>query len=64
MQRTARDQSERPERRQWSRERDVAPRDSDRTIGRRVYDDPDETDVDDDDDGARFSVFRARGPRW
>ena len=64
VQRTARDQSERPERRQWSRERDVAPRDSDRTIGRRVYDDPDETDVDDDDDGARFSVFRARGPRW
>jgi hypothetical protein len=65
VQRTARDQSERPpERRQWSRERDVAPRDSDRTIGRRVYDDPDESDADDDDDSDRISIFRARGPRW
>ena len=64
-QRTARDQTDRTERRQWSRERDVSPRDSDRTVGRRVYDDPDENDVDDDeDDGARFSIFRARGPRW
>ena len=61
VQRTARDQSsERPERRQWSRE--DAVRDSDRTVGRRVYDDPD--DVDDDDDAGRISIFRARGPRW
>ena len=64
VQRTARDQSERPERRQWSRERDVAPRDSDRTVGRRVYDDPDENDADDDDDSDRISIFRSRGPRW
>jgi BA14K-like protein len=63
-QRTAREQTERPERRQWSRERDVTPRYSDRTVGRRVYDDPDEIDADDDDDGPRFSIFRARGPRW
>jgi hypothetical protein len=66
VQRTARDQGERPERRQWSRERDrdVAPRDSDRTVGRRIYDDPDESDADDDDDGDRISIFRSRGPRW
>jgi hypothetical protein len=64
VQRTARDQSERPERRQWSRERDVAPRDSDRTVGRRVYDDPDEIDADDDDDSDHISIFRSRGPRW
>jgi hypothetical protein len=62
VQRTARDQTERPERRQWSR--DVAPRDGERTVGRRVYDDPDESDVDDDDDSDRISIFRARGPRW
>ena len=62
VQRTARDQGERPERRQWSR--DVTPRDSDRTVGRRVYDDPDESDVDDDDGSDRISIFRARGPRW
>ena len=64
VQRTARDQTERPERRQWSRERDIVPRDSDRTVGRRVYDDPDESYVDEDDDSPRFSIFRARGPRW
>jgi hypothetical protein len=64
VQRTAREQAERPERRQWSRDRDVVPRDSDRTVGRRVYDDPDESDVDEDDDSPRFSIFRARGPRW
>ena len=64
VQRTAREQAERPERRQWSRERDIVPRDSDRTVGRRVYDDPDESDVDEDDDSPRFSIFRARGPRW
>ena len=63
VQRTARDQTERPERRQWSR--DVMPRDSERTVGRRVYDDPDESDVDDDDDGSdRIRIFRTRGPRW
>ena len=62
MQRTARDQTERPERRQWSR--DVTPRDSERTVGRRVYDDPDESDVDADDDLDRISIFRTRGPRW
>jgi outer membrane biosynthesis protein TonB len=62
VQHTARDQTERPERRQWSR--DVTPRDSGRTVGRRVYDDPDESDADDDDDSDRISVFRARGPRW
>jgi hypothetical protein len=62
VQRTARDQTERPERRQWSR--DVTPRDSERTVGRRVYDDPDESDVDADDDSDRISIFRTRGPRW
>ncbi len=61
-QRTARDQAERPERRQWSR--DVTPRDREPTVGRRIYDDPDESDADDDDDSGRISVFRARGPRW
>ncbi len=61
-QRTARDQTERPERRQWSRE--AAPRDSERAIGRRVYDDPDESNADDDDDSDGISIFRARGPRW
>ncbi len=59
VQRTAREQAER---RQWSR--DVTPRDSERTVGRRVYDDPDESDVDNDDDSDRISIFRARGPRW
>jgi hypothetical protein len=62
VQRTARDQTERPERRQWSR--DVTRRDSDRTVGRRVYDDPDASDLDDDDDSDRITIFRARGPRW
>jgi len=62
-QRTARDQTERVERRQWSRNRDVPPRYSDRAIGRRVYDDPDES-ADDDDDSDRISIFRTRGPRW
>ena len=64
QQRTARDQTERPERRQWSR--DVAPRDGERTIGRRVYDDPDESNADDDDDDSgRTSIFGIiRGPRW
>lgn len=65
MQRTARDQSERPERRQWNRDQgSVAPRDSEGTVGRRLYDDPDESDVDEDDYSDHFSVFRARGPRW
>jgi hypothetical protein len=64
VQRTAREQAERPERRQWSRDRDAVPRDSEHTVGRRVYDDPDESDVDEDDDSPRFSIFRARGPRW
>ncbi len=62
QQRTAHEQTERPERHQWSR--DVVPRDSDRTIGRRAYDDPDESDTDDDDESDRISIFRARGPRW
>ena len=64
VQRTARDQSERTDRRQWSR--DASPRDSDRTVGRRVYDDPDESNADDDDDdySDRISIFRTRGPRW
>jgi BA14K-like protein len=61
-QRTARDQAERPERRQWSR--DAVPRESEHTIGRRVYDDPDESNADDDDDSDGISIFRARGPRW
>jgi hypothetical protein len=60
VQSAARDQTER---RQWSRE--VVPRDSERTVGRRVYDDPDERDADDNDDEPdRISVFRARVPRW
>ncbi len=54
-QRTARDQTERPERRQWSRE--AAPRDSERAIGRRVYDDPDESNADDDDDWMASAFF-------
>lgn len=63
VQRTARDQAERSERRQVSRDA-ASPRDSERTVGRRVYDDPDESDTDGDDDSDRISIFRARGPRW
>ena len=62
VQRTAHDQAEHPERRQWTR--DGAPHDSERTIRRRVYDDPDESDVDVGDDSGQFSVFHGRGPRW
>jgi hypothetical protein len=61
VQRTAREQSERTERRQWSR--DAAPRDGDRTVGRRVYDDPDESDMN-DDDSDRITIYGTRGPRW
>jgi BA14K-like protein len=63
VQRTAREQGgERSERRQWRR--DVMQRDGDRTVGRRVYDDPDESNADDDDDSDRITIFRARGPHW
>jgi BA14K-like protein len=62
QQRTARDQSERPERRQWSR--DVSSRDNDRTVGRRVYDeDADEIYAEDDDGPPRFSFFGFGGRR-
>jgi BA14K-like protein len=59
-QHTARGQDERPERRQWNR--NIMPRDGDRSIERRVRDDRDESD--DDDEPDRFRVFRARAPRW
>jgi hypothetical protein len=66
---TAREQTERPERRQLSRDvtplsRDVTPRDSERTIGRRVYDDPDEGDAQVDDESDRISLFSVFRPRW
>jgi len=62
QQRTTREEGDRPERRQWNR--DVTSRDGDRAVRRRVYDDPDESNADDDDGPDRISIFGVRGPRW